>query len=302
MKKISALALIILQSAVAREVDVFLAAGQSNAKLSWSNSIESTLNELRSEKEIRVVHSFHPGNWLNRWWNEIPQSNYTDNLAALETAFTEIEQAGKEPVFRGLFWFQGEGDSGSYSNMDLYKERFKSYVDQLKSDMSQATITTVIVAIDGNQDPFYDEPSNLAGRTRAQVEYMRNIHFELGVELDGFTVDSRDYIRGDAWHMTTSELQSLGQLIGEKYFLDYWAQKYAIQTSQIEVKNGSVFIHFDAPTGIENWTVYQSQDLHNWSIISRFEKEVTDSSEVEYKVEVSFDSSQSNFYRIGDPR
>ena len=98
--------LTLFQIVYAQEVDVFLAAGQSNAKATWSNSIEMTLNRLRPEKETVVAHSYHPGNWLYAWWNDSPQNNYYDNLTALETEFSELRSEGKEPIFRGVFWFR----------------------------------------------------------------------------------------------------------------------------------------------------------------------------------------------------
>jgi len=302
MKKIAIILLTLFQLVNAQEVDVFLAAGQSNAKATWSNSIEMTLNRLRPEKETVVVHSYHSGNWLYAWWNESPQQNYYDNLTALEAEFSELRSTGKEPIFRGVFWFQGEGDSGSYSTMNLYKERFKNYLAQLELDMEGDQIKSVIVVIDGNQDSFYDEPTNLAGRTRAQIEYMRNIHVELGLELDGFAVDSRDYQRGDAWHLSSAELGSLGQRIGEKYFLNYWLSNYTITGNESNLENGKFYMPFSAPSGILNWTVYRSDDLSAWTPLLRSEKTISEASNGNYLVEVLIDTpSKSSFYKIASP-
>ena len=294
--------LTLFQIVYAQEVDVFLAAGQSNAKATWSTSIEMTLNRLRPEKETVVAHSYHPGNWLYAWWNDSPQNNYYDNLTALETEFSELRSEGKEPIFRGVFWFQGEGDSGSYSGMNLYKDRFKSYLDQLELDMEVDQIKSVIVVIDGNQDSLYDDPTNSAGRTRAQIEYMRNIHFELGSELNGFAVDSRDYQRGDLWHLSSAELDSLGKHIGEKYFLDYWLSNYTITGNGSNLENERFKMSFSAPSGILNWTVYRSDDLSEWTPLLRSEKMTSEPSNGDYQVEVLIeDPSKSSFYKVASP-
>lgn len=302
MKVISFILFTFLQLTNAEEVDVFLAAGQSNAKATWADSIESTLNRLRPDKETVVVHSFHSGSWLQGWWNVTPQQNYRDNLAALESAFSALRTAGKEPVLKGVFWFQGEGDSGSYPTMDLYKERFKSYLAQLETDMGVSDIKAMIVAIDGNSDPSYDTPANLAGRTRAQVEYMRNIHFELGSELDGFAVDSRDYQRGDAWHLPTAELVVLGQLMAEKYYLEYWLPEHQITPSSTKIVDGKVNVSFTAPAGIANWKTFQSNDLSTWTLMLRSEATISETSDGNYISESAYQEDLTSiFYRISIP-
>lgn len=287
----------------ANTIDVYLAAGQSNAKLTWADAIQSELNQLRPERKTVVVHSYHSGAWLNQWWNDGAKQNYTDNLAALSAKMIELEEAGDQPIFKGLFWFQGEGDSGSYSNMDIYKERFRAYINQLEEDTATDSIITVIHAIDGNSAPFYDDPANLAGRTRAQVEYMRNIHFELGDELHGFTVDTRPYQRGDAWHISSSELSALGEFTAEKLYLDELSGPYKLITSAIREVSDSMEIDFSGPSSIENWSLLTSQSLTNvFRQSQRGTYSIVESSAGNYTANFSItEGAKCEFFKLSSP-
>ncbi|WPJ96431.1 sialate O-acetylesterase [Coraliomargarita algicola] len=227
MQKISRFTLLLLLSITlvhAKEIDVYLAAGQSNAKAIWAQSIQSELRRLSNNQDLQVVHSHHPGNWLNAWWkDDQPQKNYTDNYNAVQAKFKQILAAGNTPIFKGIFWFQGEGDTRSPRDKALYKARFKAYIHRLESDFQSSEITPVITVIDGNSAPKYDDPKNLAGRTRQDVEGMRKILFELSEEVNGLAVDSRDYKRGDAWHIESSDLIALGQESAQLYYEKFLA-------------------------------------------------------------------------------
>lgn len=197
-------------SAQAATVDVYLAAGQSNAKAVWAQAIESELRELSSTENIVVAHSTHPGAWFYKWWNDGPQQNYLDDAAAVTAVFERIRKEGDEPVLKGIFWFQGEGDTKSKTHVNQYRERFTAYVDQLKKDFFASDLSVVINVIDGNSDPAYDAPEKMAGRSRQQIENMRTVLFELGDEFPGIAIDTRPYRRSDAWHVVSDDLKTLG--------------------------------------------------------------------------------------------
>ncbi|WPJ96291.1 hypothetical protein SH580_01065 [Coraliomargarita algicola] len=111
-------------TAQAAPVHIYLAAGQSNATASWSNSIESRLNELSPSPRHLVVNSIHSGNWMPLWWNEVPKGNYVDDSNKLQKAIDAVKAEGDTPIFKDLFWIQGEGDSKSVAHIKSYKERF----------------------------------------------------------------------------------------------------------------------------------------------------------------------------------
>jgi len=205
----------------AKTINVFLASGQSNAKEYWSSGIEDELNNLSPNKNIVIVKSIHSGAKILDWWDDGPQALYYEDLSLINSKIQEIILEGNTPVFKGLFWFQGEGDTISYDNMDLYKERFISMINQFQYDTNSSELVTILNAVDTNQDPYYDNPENVYFRTREHMDYMRKILFDLGDELNGFTMDTRFYNRYDAWHIYGTDLKNLGIATAERYHLEY---------------------------------------------------------------------------------
>ncbi len=199
----------------AATVSVFFAGGQSNATPRWASAIEQTLADSGSYENVLVVHAYHPGNWMYEWFNESPQGNYfhdffnASGTGVLESALNEIAVAGNTYVFSGLFWFQGEGDTGSYQHMDIYQQRFLGMLDRLQLDIYgqvEGELPFMMTLIDGNPD--YEMP---AGRTWEQIEYMRQLQMTIASNASyGSFVDSRGYERRDDWHLTGSEAERLG--------------------------------------------------------------------------------------------
>ena len=169
MKFLKSLSLILMfvllypQLTVAATINVFFAGGQSNAKQPWVDSIESTLTTSGAYQNVLVVNSAHPGNWLSQWYTDTANANYSydfynaNGTGLLESSLNEIEQAGDTFVFTGLFWFQGEGDTGAQSAIDLYGSRFLAMLEQLSNDINGDVIRSVdftMVIIDAN--PAYE--------------------------------------------------------------------------------------------------------------------------------------------------
>ena len=161
-------------------VNLYFAGGQSNAKVEWASAIEVRLGEVIDN--VEVVHIRHSGNAMSQWYTTSAQANYetdffnTSATGVLETAIAQIEAAGDDPVFRGFFWFQGEGDTGDTNTMDLYAGRFNGMLSELKSDLGiSEDIEFTMALIDMNSDPDYDYPTNTSGRTRGDIEHMRMV-------------------------------------------------------------------------------------------------------------------------------
>jgi hypothetical protein len=196
--------------------NVFFAGGQSNAKATWASAIASGL-QAGYGADLVMVATNHSGEGLANWFTSGPNANYSNDLfnaagtGLLQSRIHAITNAGDEVVFKGFFWFQGETDTGSYASMDAYTNRFRAMMAQLKQDLGMETdVNFMLAVIDGNPDPFYDDPANAAGRTRADVDYLRGIQTNLCVAPSGAYVDTRGYTRTDMWHLTTSELTRLG--------------------------------------------------------------------------------------------
>lgn len=202
----------------AATVQVYLAAGQSNATTTWSNAIDSTLQGIAGDEEVMVVHSIHSGAAMWQWFNQgSPGQNYSDDLAAVRAVIDNITAAGDTPEFRGIFWMQGESDSLSPASINAYKDRFEGMIAQYQSDLGLATLPGYAVGItDANPAAIYDDPLVL-GTTRENVYALRAVQFGLG----GAVADSRGLARVDQWHLTESAQAALGQQMAQAFTATY---------------------------------------------------------------------------------
>lgn len=199
-------------------VDIIFTGGQSNAVSAWAEGIESVLRSSGAFPNLRMVHLNHPGSWMLNWYTDQPRGNFESDFynasgtGALELAWKEVLEAGKEPRLAGFFWFQGEGDTGSYSDQAVYVGRFQQMLSLLQTHFEQPNPVPFAVAIiDANQDPIYDAELLSIGRTREMVESMRAELWELGAKENGVAVDTRDAERRDVWHLTGSEARRIGE-------------------------------------------------------------------------------------------
>ena len=136
-------------------VDLFIATGQSNAAWPWDSEnqvgtfqfgagVQAALTASGRFSNPTVVSQGEPGMPIDQWWQSgAPQWAYQKNFfgtyqsqtAALEAKIAEIEAAGDTPVFRGVFWFQGEADGQNGTTEADYTERWNSILGQLTSDV-----------------------------------------------------------------------------------------------------------------------------------------------------------------------
>ena len=207
-------------------INVFFAGGQSNAKAAWADAITAELVADPAYDNVVMVHSYHPGHWLQNWYTAAgAKANYETDFfnasqtGALEAQLAAITAAGDDYVISGFFWFQGEGDTGSTEAADLYESRFMAMLNQIKTDAGlDYDIPFTLAVIDANS--AYETP---AGRTWAQINYLRNIQQnDLAVAANnGTSVDTRGYARTDEWHLTTEASQSLGAVMAQQHIATF---------------------------------------------------------------------------------
>jgi len=159
-------------AAQAKTVNVFFAGGQSNAKAQWASAIASGL-QAGYGAGLVMVHVNHSGEWLERWFTTEPKANYSNDLfnvsgtGLLQAQIHAITNAGDKAVFKGVFWFQGEGDTGNYSAMDAYTNRMNGMLAQLKQDLGMTNeIRLTLAVIDAKPGATYDADLAAIGRTR----------------------------------------------------------------------------------------------------------------------------------------
>ena len=226
MKTVMILAMsigLVFSATATKTVNVFFAGGQSNAKSTWASAIASGL-QAGYGSTLVMVNTTHSGEGLANWFTTTAQADYTNDFwnaagtGALQSQIRAITNAGDNVVFKGIFWFQGETDTGSYGSMDAYTNRVALMLAQLKQDLVMTNSVRLMYAvIDGNPDPYYDDPANSGGRTRADVDYLRAYQIAQGSQAQFSYVDTRGYTRTDMWHLTTAELTRLGTAMSAAY-------------------------------------------------------------------------------------
>jgi hypothetical protein len=216
--RLLALALVTLLPAQAEKVHVFLLAGQSNASSYTAAGVAEALTAAASPRRTLVLLSSHGGSPLYRWnLDGTAGPNYSDDLALLKTRMDLIRANGDEPVFEALFWIQGESDCNTEQSIAVYDDRFDAMIEQYRKDLALDQPLPFTLAItDANPDPYYDDPARL-GTTRALVDALRAVQFQLGARENGTWADSRGRPRRDSWHFTESAAVELGRDMARAY-------------------------------------------------------------------------------------
>jgi hypothetical protein len=119
----------------AEVVDIFISAGQSNAKadnMALGRGAEEFLKKSGKFSNVVVVKTAHGGkavsqlhykgklknlfhvDFFNKTETKIP-------MGALEAKIAEVIANGDTPVFRGMFWWQGESNGVSQAQLDSGK-------------------------------------------------------------------------------------------------------------------------------------------------------------------------------------
>ncbi|MEA2069627.1 MAG: sialate O-acetylesterase [Verrucomicrobiota bacterium] len=219
-------------------MDIVFAGGQSNATGEWAGGIEMALVASGKFTNLQMVHTYHPGNWMMNWYTDEPRGNFdadfynSSQTGALEVAWQEVLDAGKQPRLAGFFWFQGEGDTGSYDEQALYVARFNQILTLLKTHFEQPALPNFAVAIiDSNQDPAYDDDLIAIGRTDEMVDGMRAKLVELGMQANGVAVDTRGATRTDLWHLTTTERDRIGSEMALAFIQTFYQESPLIDTT-----------------------------------------------------------------------
>jgi len=246
----------------AKTVNVFFAGGQSNAKVAWSSAIAAGLQEGYGSTLV-MAYTNHSGTALSQWFTTTPQVYYSSDFwnasgtGFLQSQIRAITNAGDQAVFRGVFWFQGESDTGDAGSMVAYTNRFKAMMAQLKQDFAITNdVRFCLAIIDGNPDPFYDDPANTGGRTRTDIDTLRTNQIILCSDPLGSYVDTRGYERSDLWHLKTSspdEVSRAGLAMSAAY-----TNKFGISPPPEETV--TLYSH-DADGRIISGSIIPDQDL-----------------------------------------
>lgn len=158
----------------AANVDIFMTAGQSNAgstnQFVFGNSVEKAIKESGKYSNSIVIKASHGGAAISQWWYKGEAKrwyledffNPSENEdGKLEAAIKAVIANGDTPVFRGLFWWQGESSKGGV-DADFEKNvnptntqiAFEQMISQLDADLGSMSWSYVLNMV-------LDRPSNV---------------------------------------------------------------------------------------------------------------------------------------------
>lgn len=211
-------------------VDIIFAGGQSNATKEWASGIHQVLLDSGAFSNLRMVHVYHPGHWLRSWHDDQGTAEDFDadfynanKTGALEIAWQEVLDAGKQPRLAGFFWLQGEGDTGSLESQATYIARFNQILNLLQAHFQlDAPPNFAVAIIDANQKPEFDAALAKIGRTDEMVDSMRAKLIKLGTQANGVAVDTRGVRRMDVWHLPRAEKEKLGQKMAKAFVQKFY--------------------------------------------------------------------------------
>ena len=221
--------------AIAADVDVFFAGGQSNALLSpWATSIENVLSGSGHYNNVQVVHARHSGETIANWVLEdglggySRQANYLNDFynpaggGLIRQAFDDIIANGDTPVLRGFFWFQGESDTDYAGEVNAYRDRFVGMLDMLEADLGlDQPIDFSMAIID------YGVNNNLTTSHQARVNDLRAVQTQIGNDFsNGVAVDTRPFSRRDTWHLNTDQYQPYAELMADTFIANNVVEVY----------------------------------------------------------------------------
>ena len=155
---------------------------------------------------------------MRYWYNDVPKAGYEEDFyndsgtGLLQAELDNIIANGDTYRFRGFFWYQGESEITSATDVGLYATRFNSMLDQIQSDLSLDEFRYMIAAVEVNRSLISDERI-------AQLEVMRSVQFGIGEQALGMSYDvaAGGYNFTDKWHLDDDSARHLGVQMATAY-------------------------------------------------------------------------------------
>jgi hypothetical protein len=193
---------------LADEISLFIVSGQSNARQMYAYGVECGLRAGGDWENVRVYHAYRSGNWMFQWVDGVEgeytaAQNFTEDLWApdgssgLQMEIQKLEDEGHTVTIEGMFWFQGEGDTGGGLHRREYQPRLTWMLNQLWDHYGDFDV--VLTKIDWNHDLLDDLLA--IGRTPEDIEEVRAALQATADDLGLGIMDSRDRKRIDVWHI-----------------------------------------------------------------------------------------------------
>ncbi|KAL4280408.1 hypothetical protein GQ457_03G039840 [Hibiscus cannabinus] len=113
------------------------------------------------------------------------------------------QMAQQSGVYKAMLWYQGEADTISQEDAELYEVRLKTFFNDLRSDLNAPTLPIFQVVLASGEGPYIEEVRE------AQLNIsLQNVKF----------VDAKALpLEPDRLHLTTQAQVRLGEMLADAY-------------------------------------------------------------------------------------
>ncbi|GMI82665.1 hypothetical protein like AT3G53010 [Hibiscus trionum] len=106
-------------------------------------------------------------------------------------------------VYRAMLWYQGEADTVSQEDAELYEGRLKTFFNDLRSDLHAPTLPIFQVVLASGEGPY--------------IEEVREAQLNIGLQ-NVKSVDAKALpLEPDRLHLTTQAQVRLGEMLADSY-------------------------------------------------------------------------------------
>ncbi|KAL9258508.1 putative carbohydrate esterase [Drosera capensis] len=120
----------------------------------------------------------------------------------VKRAWASVQSGGR---MMGVLWYQGESDTTSREDADIYKERVEKFFEDMRTDLHSPTLPIIQVALASGMGPY--------------TETVREA--QLGLHLVNVrTIDAKRLpLEPDRLHLTTAAQVELGEMFARAFLL-----------------------------------------------------------------------------------
>ncbi|XP_030486322.2 probable carbohydrate esterase At4g34215 isoform X1 [Cannabis sativa] len=209
-----------------------------SAKLHWETAHEPTHKDIDTKKTCGVGPGMAFANAVKAHLAQfgpvglVPSAvggTAIKEWARGEHLYEDMIKRAKESVKRGgeiraLLWYQGESDTSSEDQVEVYQEKMEKLIQNVRQDLSLPSLPIIQVAI-------------ISGVDKNCAEKLREVQLNMKVE-NVVCVDAKGLeLKFDNLHLTTEAQVELGQKLAQAYLSNFGPTQYQSQPEATTTKS-----------------------------------------------------------------
>ena len=166
---------------------------------------------------------------------------YTEFISTVTTAVAELREMGYTPVLRGMWWMQGEAESGNLERATEYPNMLKYLISDLRSDLSEIfsascdNMPFVMGGINGNHTAVGKTlPAYIANINAAQIAVCETVN-------NVYRVDTQGLPQIDEWHYSNQSQHTIGKQIIEIIYSAQGAYSVTYDAVGVKMSGGGAY-------------------------------------------------------------